>query len=127
MEELYIGYAYEEQDLSPLYPLKKLQRVQLGHDSNIEDLVKHLPQLKFVLTERRSNFLFGDTECSLQEIGSTIVVGDNYMKSQDVNIVRKVKDLITVHHSAYFAFNFALDPTFITFMVKELKLDINYE
>lgn len=101
-------------------------------ESSVDDLVKNLPQLKFVILTQNPWLTFGannDTDCELREIGSTIVVSEKYMHSQDVNIVRKVKDLITIDHSAYlalFAYTFQLDPTFITFLVKEIKLDINY-
>lgn len=129
-----MGTSYQE-SVSVLYPLKKLQRVLLDSVANIDELVKHLPQLKYIITaqKKRETYSFAkvqDDECSLREIGSTVVVGDNYMNAQNIDLVRKLKDLVTIDHSQYFgrfASEFTMDPDFMSFMVKELHLDINYQ
>jgi ankyrin repeat protein len=133
LEELYLGRCFEVEDVSVLYPLKKLQRIQLSSVCNVDELVKNLPQLKYVITVPKVKaFSFGQrahAPCNLREIGETIIIDDNFITTRSIDIVRKVKGLVTIDHSLLlckFANELDVQPDFMTFLIKELNLDINY-
>lgn len=96
-----MGHCFEQEDVSVLYSLKKLQRVRLTIASNIDNLVKNLPQLKYVITtpKKSTGFTFGgaarnENQCVLREVGSTIIVGENFLERQNIEMARKLKVLV---------------------------------
>jgi hypothetical protein len=91
-----MGHCFEVKDVSVLYPLKKLQRVRVSSVSNIDELVKNLPQLKYVITVPESASTAQHPENLLREIGSTVVVSSSYFsisRRQDNNIMQSVDPL----------------------------------
>ncbi|MBP5977829.1 hypothetical protein HW132_35320 [Brasilonema sp. CT11] len=135
LEELYLGQTYEKLSLAVIYPLHKLQRITAVAITKVGELIKNMPHLKYVIqspsTPVRGGFSLGAdvSECDFKKIGSTIVVGPNFLNTNDMNIVRQLKDLVTRDHSNFLSKlveRIVLNQEYFTFLVKELNLDINY-